>query len=245
MRMPCRLVLPLVLAMILMTSCSTTAHETGVSEDPGHLPHDADVAVLIVNTTSDQYPESVELWSRYLASKPRSFDIRSIKGGTDAERVLSDIGGLDGDAVLFIYHGHGGEGFMYLGEGERLGYREVLEALSSKGVPYAIVVDACMSGSAEEAFREAAEVSDVPSLLVASCQADELSWNTLPERPGVPVSYMLRSLLLFDLIPSRIEGTESIQHPMVLASDGEGRIEEVGLPEPAYARIPEEYRFLL
>lgn len=245
MRMPCRLVLVLVFAMMLMTSCSTTTREVDMSGNPQPLANDADVAVLIVNTTSDQYPESVELWSRYLASKPGSFGIRSIKGGTDAEHVLSDIDGLEGDAVLFIYHGHGGEGFMYLGGGERLGYREVLEALSSKGVPYALVVDACMSGSAEEAFREAAEASRVPSLLVASCQADELSWNTLPERPGVPVSYMLRSLLLFDLIPSRIEGTESIQHPMVLESDGEGWIEEIVLPEPTYARIPEEYRFLL
>lgn len=229
------------IALFLFTGCSTVSENM----DAPHI-EGAKTAVLIVNPISDQYPESVRLWSEYVLSKNPDANIRAVTGDMTKEDVIETVMETEGDRIVLIYHGHGGDGYAWLKSGEDLPYSELLFLLVSKDVPFLLLVDACYSGSATEGFKEMIKCYPHAAVLVTSSSAEERSYGSIKGNPDGSASWIQRSLLLFDEIPSEVGTEEERQHPEVWIHEPEtGVTRKMELPEPHSKGFDREYKALL
>ena len=231
--------IPLVLLIaVVLAGCQNTS--AVIPEE------DIRTSVLIVNPISDQYPESVRLWSEYVMSKDPDANIRALTGDMTKEDVIEAVMETGGDRIVLIYHGHGGDGYAWLKSGEELPYPEILSLLVSKDVPFLLLVDACYSGSAAEGFKEMIGGYPHDAVLITSSSAEERSYGSIKGNPDGSASWIQRSLLLFDEIPSEIGTEEERQHPEVWIYELEtGVTEKMELPEPHSKGFDKEYKALL
>lgn len=209
----------------LLCGCQSTSHGSGMSSQ---------VDVLIVNPISDQYPESVGLWSELILDRYPDASITAISGDVDQKGLVDALSLMNGERNIFIYHGHGGDGYAWLGQGRRLAYSDIMGNLAAKGRPFTAVIDACYSGTAKEALEDAGDGLVADAVLITSSGRDEKSYGMVKEDSMQgSASWLLRSLLLFGDIPSELSGYENVQHPEVWAFDAETRdMTEIELEEP-------------
>lgn len=202
-------------------------------------------AVLIVNPTSDQYPYSIELWSEYILGKYPDAEISTLSGSMLSADVLTALDSLDGDKLVFIYHGHGGDGYAWLQSGQKLPWHDVISLLKEKDRPFGMIIDCCYSGTAAEMFRSQMNGFREDALLLTSAASDEKSYG-LVIKPENSASWLLRSLLLFDTVPSVISTSKEEQHPQLWRYDAETEtISNIALPSPGESKINKDYEFLL
>lgn len=202
-------------------------------------------AVLIVNPTSDKYPYSVRFWSEYILGKYPDAEISALSGSMLSADVLTALDSFDDDKLIFIYHGHGGEGYAWLQSGQKLPWHDVISRLEEKDRPFGMIIDCCYSGTAAEAFRSQMNGFREDALLLTSAAADEKSYG-LVIKPENSASWLLRSLLLFDTVPSVISTSNEEQHPQLWRYDAEtGTVSNIALPSPGERKINGDYEFLL
>lgn len=231
----------LIIAILLLSGCSTAPGIMDMQNAEGER-----TTVLIVNPISDQYPESVRLWSEYVLSKNPDADIKAVTGDMTKEEVIEAVMETEGDRIVLIYHGHGGDGYAWLKSGEELPYPEILSLLVSKDVPFLLLVDACYSGSAAEGFKEIIEGYPHDAVLITSSSSEERSYGSIKGNPDGSASWIQRSLLLFNEIPSEVGTEEERQHPEVWIYEPETEMtEKMELPEPHSKGFDREYKALL
>lgn len=202
-------------------------------------------AVFIVNPTSDQYPYSVRFWSEYILGQYPDAEITALSGSMLSADVIAALGALDGDRLVFIYHGHGGDGYAWLQSGQKLPWHDVISLLKKKDRPFGMIIDCCYSGTAAEAFNVLTDGFGKDALLLTSAAADEKSYG-LVIKPENSASWLLRSLLLFDTVPSVISTSNEEQHPQLWRYDAETEtVSNIALPSPGERKINKDYEFLL
>lgn len=229
----------LALLTVLMALLSGCASAEGLDAPSGR------VSALLVCTMVDLYPDDVRLWAEAVEARWPDADVDALSGDVDGDDVLSWISSVEADELVLVYHGHGGRGYAWLGEEEHLAWADLMAALSSKALPFTAIIDACHSGTAVEPFTSSTLTED--AVLVASCGPEELAWGTV--RPGNgegSASWLLRSLLLFSTIPSRLDGPTKSQHPQVWRYDAdEDLMETRTLPQPTAMAIDRRWSALV
>ena len=159
--------------------------------------------------------------------------------------VIAALNSLDGDRLIFIYHGHGGDGYAWLQAGQEIPWHDVISLLKEKDRPFGMIIDCCYSGTAAEAFRSQMNGFKEDALLLTSAASDEKSYG-LVIKPENSASWLLRSLLLFDTVPSVISTSNEEQHPQLWQYDAETEsVNNIALPSPGERKINKDYEFLL
>lgn len=200
------------LILALLPSCKTLPPEEFV---PGEKAE-----VVIVNPTSDEYPESTKLWEELIQSHSPGAGVISFAHDAKKDEVLSAVEKLRGEQNIFIFQGHGGKGKGSL-NGDDLDWNDVITTLVNKQNPFVLIIDSCFSGSASSSFVSLTRNFPSDALLITSSGEDEQSYSVL-RSPESSTSWLQRSLLLSGKIPSVIESLdgEYSQHPEVWFHDG-------------------------
>ena len=210
----------------LLCGCQSTSH----GSDMG-----GQVDVLIVNPISDQYPESVMLWSEFILDRFPEASITALSGQITPDELIDALSLMNGEGRnIFIYHGHGGNSYAWLGQGRKLAYSDIIGNLAAKGKPFIAVIDACYSGTAKDALEDAGSSLVADAMLITSSGRNEQSYGMVKEdNMQGSSSWLLRSLLLFGDIPSELSGYENVQHPEVWTFDAKTRnMTKIELEEP-------------
>ena len=223
------------LILALLSSCKTTPPEEFV---PGEKAE-----VVIVNPTSDEYPESTKLWEELVQSFSPGAGVISFAHDAKKDEILSAVEELNGDKNIFIFQGHGGKGKGQV-NGQDIVWDDVITTLVNKQNPFVLIIDSCFSGSASSSFVSLTQDFPSDALLITSSGEDEQSYSVL-RSPEASTSWLQRSLLLSGKIPSVIKSLdgEYTQHPEVWFHDGEDlSTTQVELEEVSDFRVNEKNR---
>lgn len=224
----------ILLMAALLCGYQSTSHGSDMS---------GQVDVLVVNPTSNQYPESIDLWSRFVLDRHPDASITALSGDVDRHEVVDALSLMDGERNILVYQGHGGDGYVWLGGGGALSYFDIIGNLAAKGRPFTAVIDACYSGTAKDALERFEGALTADAMLITSSGRDEQSYGMVKgDSMQGSASWLLRSLLLFGGIPSELSGYGNVQHPEVWTFDAETRdMAEVELEEPKAKAYDKRY----
>ena len=204
-----------------------------------------DVDVLVINAMTEEYPAAGELWSELILERVPQAKVEVLEGDVASDDVRRTLSLFDGELAVVVYQGHGNVGNAWFGGKDYMPWQELVNSLAQRHKPFVLVVDACFSGSVADAFK-AVEL-DSPALLLTSCGAEETSnGRAYPSRPEWSVSWLLRSLLLFNEVPSQLEGEEICQHPELWRFDSNtGDLEQVALDPPHPMKADKRFLYLM
>lgn len=231
------------LCVLLLAGCTTTG-STEIGRNDEALSQ-SDVDVLVINAMTEDYPAAGELWSELILERVPQAKVEVLEGDVASDDVRRTLSLFDGELAVVVYQGHGNVGNAWFGGEDYMPWQELVDALAQRHKPFVLIVDACFSGSAAEAFNEV--TLDAPALLLASCGSEETSnGRAYPSRPEWSVSWLLRSLLLFKEVPSQLEGEETCQHPELWRFDSNtGELERIALDPPHPMKADKRFLYLM
>ena len=203
--------------------------------------------VVFISPSSSPFHGALGLWQEAVTDIWGISSFTSLDGEHCQEGILDEVRNLDADVGIVICSGHGGDGYLSLGPGERLEYEALLKAMAASGEKRVLIVEACRSGSAADVLASGVLGKEHGDMTVlTSCGGDELCYGF--NRGDSVAGALVRSLLLFGTVSQSIEvmDADAVQHPVAIwLPEGSQEAESVMLDPRTEMAVNQERRWLI